>query len=147
MAGQRVEIVPFEENHRQAVIDLWTKDGIDSAPHNEPATAINNKLALDRELFLVAVIDGEVVGTAMGGYDGHRGWLYSVKVREASRRCGVGTALLERVERLLRERGCLKLNLQVMSGNLGAVAFYEDLGYRVEERISMGKRLYSDDLA
>jgi ribosomal protein S18 acetylase RimI-like enzyme len=39
--------------------------------------------------------------------------------------------------------GCLKVNLQVLASNAEVIAFYQKLGYRVEERISMGKRLYS----
>jgi ribosomal protein S18 acetylase RimI-like enzyme len=83
-----------------------------------------------------------VIGTVMGGYDGHRGWVYSVAVRPAERRKGVGTALLGRLEEAFVARGCLKVNLQVRESNAGVAAFYERLGYTVEERISMGKRLY-----
>jgi ribosomal protein S18 acetylase RimI-like enzyme len=41
----------------------------------------------------------------------------------------------------LAERGCPKINLQVLASNAGVVEFYRKLGYRVEERISMGKIL------
>lgn len=112
-----------------------------SAPHNDPATAIRNKRRVDPELFFVAEVDGVVVGTVMGGYDGHRGWIYSLAVRVDHQRRGIGAELVRRVERKLSDRGCLKINLQVMSSNAGVVAFYEKLGYAVEERISMGKRL------
>jgi ribosomal protein S18 acetylase RimI-like enzyme len=37
--------------------------------------------------------------------------------------------------------GCSKINLQVRSTNANAVAFYRPLGYLIEERTSMGKRL------
>jgi hypothetical protein len=33
-------------------------------------------------------------------------------------------------------------HLQVRTSNAGVVGFYEKLGYRVEELVSMGKRLY-----
>ena len=90
----------------------------------------------------MALAGGAVVGTAMGGYDGHRGWVYAVAVGRAHRRAGVGSALLRRLEALLAGRGCLKVNLQVRATNAGVVAFYKQLGYAVEERVSMGKRLY-----
>jgi ribosomal protein S18 acetylase RimI-like enzyme len=36
--------------------------------------------------------------------------------------------------------GCTKINLQVRASNSAVTAFYEKLGYAVEERISMGRR-------
>jgi ribosomal protein S18 acetylase RimI-like enzyme len=137
-----MEIRTYEDRDEQAVIALWAEVLSDSAPHNDPATSLRNKRAVDRELLLVAVVDNAVVGTVMGGYDGHRGWVYSVAVAPAHRRRGIGGALLRRLEAVLVERGCLKVNLQVRSSNAGVVAFYESLGYAVEERVSMGKRLY-----
>lgn len=137
-----MQIRPYQESDEEAVIELWRAVSANDAPHNDPATALRKKLAVDRDLLLVAEIDGKVVGTVMGGYDGHRGWVYAVAVCPDHRRKGVGSALLRRVEEALAERGCLKVNLQVVASNLGAVKFYEILGYRVEERVSMGKRLY-----
>ena len=132
----------YQDFDRQAVIALWNEVLPDSAPHNDPATSIRNKLAVERELFYVADIDGVVAGTVMGGYDGHRGWIYSVAVKPQFRRRGVASALIRQLEADLIARGCLKVNLQVRSSNAGAVACYETLGYRVEPNISMGKRLY-----
>ena len=80
----------------------------------------------------------------MGGYDGHRGWIYSLAVAEADRRGGLGTALMREIERKLKALGCLKINLQVLPSNLEVVEFYERLGFSVEERVSMGKRLYDE---
>jgi len=137
-----VQIRPYQDADEAAVIALWNEERADAAPHNDPATVIRNKLSVERELFLVAVVEGAIVGTVMGGYDGHRGWVYEVMVGRTHRRQGIGSALLRRLEALLAGRGCMKVNLQVRASNAGAVAFYERLGYAVEERISMGKRLY-----
>ena len=98
-------------------------------------------MTVQRDLFFVALLDGKLVGTVMGGYDGHRGWVYSLAVTPELRRRGIGTALVRHVERALRERGCPKINLQVLASNAATVAFYEKLGYAVEERVSMGKVL------
>ena len=83
-----------------------------------------------------------MIGTVMGGYDGHRGWIYSLAVDERERHRGIGTALVENIEESLKALGCLKVNLQVVGSNSIVVDFYEKLGFAVEDRISMGKRLY-----
>jgi ribosomal protein S18 acetylase RimI-like enzyme len=123
------------------VAALWREVFPDAPPHNVPEEDIRRKLAVQQELFFVAEEGGEVVGTALAGYDGHRGWVYYVAVEPSRRRRGVGAALMARVEEGLRALGCPKLNLQVRSSNRQAVAFYERLGYAVEERVSMGKLL------
>jgi ribosomal protein S18 acetylase RimI-like enzyme len=90
-------------------------------------------LKIQPELFLVGVNDHLLVGTAMAGYDGHRGWVYYLAVDPAYRRNGIGTALMEKAEGLLVQKGCPKLNLQIRADNSDLQAFYERLGYTVEE--------------
>ena len=134
-------IRPYAEGDEEAAVALWRVVFPDAPARNDPRRDLRRKLAVQRELFLVAEEDGAAVGTAMAGYDGHRGWVYYVAVAPAYRRRGIGAALMRRVEEALKAVGCGKLNLQVRAGNDGAVAFYRDLGYEVEERVSMGKRL------
>ena len=140
-----MEIRPYSESDEAAVAALWRKVFPGSPAWNHPETDIQRKLSVQRELFLVALADGELVGTAMGGYDGHRGWVYYVAVSRRYRRRGIGTALMQRVEEELLRLGCPKINLQVRASNQEVVAFYEQLGYEVEERVSMGKRLMEPD--
>ena len=123
---------------------LWTKvfgyDGL----HNDPYVSIERKTSRDPDLFMVALANGKVVGTVMGGYDGHRGWVYSLAVDDRERHKGIGSTLIDKIEESLKALGCLKVNLQVVASNSGVVEFYEKLGFTVEDRISMGKRLYSE---
>jgi ribosomal protein S18 acetylase RimI-like enzyme len=126
---------------RDQVIALWnTVFGYESA-HNEPSLVIDTKLAADDGLFFVAIIDNQVIGTIMAGYDGHRGWIYSVAVHPEHRKQGIGSLLVSQAECALAERGCMKINLQIVAGNESVAAFYESLGYAVEQRVSMGKRI------
>lgn len=82
----------------------------------------------------------------MAGYDGHRGWLYAVAVRQQYQRDGIGTLLVRKAEDALREIGCAKVNLQVRTTNEAVVRFYQRLGYIVEERVSLGRRIVADGL-
>ena len=139
--ANQLQIRCFADADANEVAALWNTVFAYAAPHNEPTAVIRQKLAVQRELFLVAVLDGSVVGTVMGGYDGHRGWVYSLAVDPRARRQGIGTALMKHLEQKLAARGCPKVNLQVLASNAGTVEFYRKLGYAVEERISMGKLL------
>ena len=136
-----IQIRPYSESDEAAVADLWRQVFPGSPSWNHPETDIQRKLSVQRELFLVAALGSEIVGTAMAGYDGHRGWVYYVAVSPRHRRQGIGTALMNNVEQRLASLGCPKLNLQVRASNHEVVSFYESLGYEAEERISMGKRL------
>jgi ribosomal protein S18 acetylase RimI-like enzyme len=138
---QQIDIRPFQESDQPSVVALWTSVFAYSSAHNEPVSVIQHKLAVQRDLFFVARLDGRVVGTVMGGYDGHRGWIYSLAVSPEVRNRGIGSALMQQVEKELRKVGCPKVNLQVVASNAATVDFYKKLGYSIEERVSMGKLL------
>jgi len=136
-----LQIRPYLEKDQRGVATLWREVFPDNSPWNVPEEDIARKLNLQREHFLVAETEGQIVGTAMAGFDGHRGWIYYVAVREKYRKKGIGKALMERVEKDLIKIGCTKLNLQVRSSNKEVVEFYIKLGYDIEDRVSMGKLL------
>lgn len=138
-------IKPFENaSHREQVIALWLAVFGYETAHNSPNLVIDKKIAVSDGLFFVAVADVAIVGTIMAGYDGHRGWIYSVAVHPDHRKQGIGSNLVAHAERALTERGCMKVNLQIMEGNEAVAAFYSSLGYSVEKRVSMGKRIHEN---
>ncbi len=141
MTTQSFTIRPYAEADEAGVVRLWREVFPDNPPWNEPRADIHRKLACQRELFLVGDLGGRVVATVMAGFDGHRGWVHLVAVAPDCRRRGFGRALMAAAEERLRQIGCTKINLQVRASNRDVVSFYERLGYAVEERVSMGKRL------
>jgi chromate reductase, NAD(P)H dehydrogenase (quinone) len=132
-------IRPFAPNDRDGVVALWTDVFADDPPRNAPPGLIDRKVTVQPELFLVALQDGRVVGTVLGGYDGVRGWIHHLAVEPGARRAGVASRLMAQVERGLAALGCPKINLQVRATNAAVIAFYERLGYVAEDRLSMGK--------
>ncbi|RMP65614.1 hypothetical protein ALQ18_04050 [Pseudomonas marginalis pv. marginalis] len=140
--SSRHPIGPYRDRqHRAQVVALWQEAfGYDTA-HNLPSLAIDKKLAVNDGLFFVATDKKAVIGTVLAGYDGHRGWLYSVAVHADYRRHGLGASLVRHAEQALTALGCMKINLQITGGNDAVVGFYEALGYAVEPRISMGKKI------
>ena len=133
-----MQIRPCSEHDRPGVIALWERVFPDDPPHNAPAKVFDAKLAMRDDMLFVATDAGAVIGTAMAGYDGHRGWLYTVAVSPDRRRRGIGAALVRHAVDALRAAGCTKVNLQIRATNTAVRGFYEALGFEVEERLSMG---------
>lgn len=141
----RPRIRLFEAADEDAVIALWDAAGL-LRPWNDPRADIARKLTVQPELFVVAEAgDGTLVGAVMAGFDGHRGWMNYLATAPTVRGQGVGRALVTHVERALAALGCPKVNLQVRADNEAAVGFYRHLGFTVDEVVSMGKRLISDE--
>ncbi len=142
-AFRTMHLRPYQSTDEAAIVALWHECGL-TRPWNDPHRDIARKLAQQPELFLVATQDDIVVGTAMVGFDGHRGWVYYLAVSPGHRRLAIGRTLMQDAERLLIERGCPKLNLMVRSSNADVIAFYRQLGYTPDDVVSLGKRLIDD---
>lgn len=139
-----MQIRSYLATDEPGLIRLWEQCEL-TRPWNDPRRDIARKLWIRPDLLLVAAEAGEIVGSVMVGYEGHRGWINYLAVAPDHRKQGLGRLLMAEAElRLLRE-GCPKVNLQVRAGNDEVVAFYRRLGYDVEEMVSMGKRLIRDE--
>ena len=138
-----MKIVDFQPSiHQEPVIELWSSVFNYGTAHNDPALAIAKKTAfVDHQFFVALSDDSRVIGTVMIGYDGHRGWIYSLAVAPERQRLGLGTKLMNHAESTLKALGCMKINLQIVEGNEKVEAFYQTLGYATEKRISMGKQI------
>ncbi len=139
-----MNVRPFTERDTETVIALWQACDL-VWPWNDPHKDIQRKLEVGRELFLVGEVDGRVVAAAMGGYEGHRGWVNYLAVHPDCRRHGYGRTLMHALEQELLALGCPKLNLQVRESNTAVIQFYEALGYGNDHVVSFGKRLIADD--
>ncbi len=133
-------IVTYRDDQFAGLDALWREVFPNDPPRNRAAQSVPAKLAEQPDLLFVAVDGDAVIGSIMAGYDGHRGWLYAVAVSKVRQGEGIGRALVAHAEQALRDKGCIKVNLQVREGNPVA-GFYEKLGYEIEPRTSMGKSL------
>ena len=136
-------IRPFAPRDTESVVSLWQDTGL-TRSWNNPHLDIQRKLAVQPELFLVAIDGDDVVGSVMGGYDGHRGWIYYLATSPRRRGEGIARTLVETVEEALLEMGCPKVQLMVREGNDGVLGFYDALGYERFDVATTGKRLIAD---
>jgi ribosomal protein S18 acetylase RimI-like enzyme len=138
--AQDLHIRPLAVTDFAAVIDLWRVCNL-LRPWNDPRSDIAAKLANSPDLLLVGMLDGAVVASVMIGYDGHRGWINYLAVHPDWQRHGYGRQMMDAAEDRLRTMGCAKINLQIRTGNDDAIAFYQALGFKDDQVLSMGKRL------
>jgi ribosomal protein S18 acetylase RimI-like enzyme len=121
---------------------LWDTagTGIHLGRSDEPEE-LARKLQRDPDLFLVAEVAGELAGTVIGGYDGRRGLVYHLAVRPHLQGQGIGSALLDEVERRLVSKGCLKSYLLVLPGNAPLLDYYQKRGWERMPVTLLGKEL------
>ena len=115
-------------------LKLW--ESIEAGMHvgrSDTPDEIQKKLKRDPDLFLVAELNEEIVGTVIGGYDGRRGMIYHLAVHESVRNKGVGALLLKEVEDRLQAKGCLKCFLLTFTDNVTAIEFYKNRGWREQK--------------
>jgi ribosomal protein S18 acetylase RimI-like enzyme len=139
-----MRIRPFRGEDEAPVVALWRQCGL-TRPWNDPHKDIARKLKVQPELFLVGTVDATIIATVMAGYEGHRGWINYLAVAPALRGRGYARSLMQSAEKVLLERGCPKINLQVRASNADAISFYRHIGYGQDQSVSLGKRLIRDD--
>jgi ribosomal protein S18 acetylase RimI-like enzyme len=126
-----------------AARSLWENagPGIHVRRSDEPEE-IRKKLQRDPDLFLVAESGGRLIGTIIGGFDGRRGLIYHLAVQAEYRQLGLGSLLMDEVEKRLKDKGCIKCYLMVAEGNEAAMRFYEKRHWeRMDTIYTYGKEL------
>ncbi len=131
----------FEEDYA-AVIRLWNEagSGIHLGRSDAPAE-LQRKLQRDPDLFLVAELEGNLIGAVIGGFDGRRGLIYHLAVDQTYRTRGIGSRLMDAVESRLRAKGCIRCYLLVVIDNTDAMRYYEKHGWQAMNVVTYGKDL------
>ncbi len=144
MNENRVTIRQFDfREDYDSVYKLWEQagGGIHLRRSDEPGE-IAKKLERDPDLFLLAEVDGSIVGTVLGGFDGRRGMMYHLAVIEAYRCQGIASRLVNELEKRLKAKGCIRYYLLVTKDNVEAVRFYEHRGWvQMDALLAFGKDL------
>lgn len=97
--------------------------------------ATERYLARNPGLSFIAKSEGRIVGCAMSGHDGRRGYLHHVAVDTAYRRRGVATTLVRRCIAALGALGIEKTHLDVIAHNHLAQAYWTYLGWKRRDDI------------
>jgi len=134
-----IEIRRYRSGDGPALRAFWGEIGLHSIGDDD--TGLDRMAERNPGLVLVAVRGEAIVGTALGGWDGRRGWLYHVGTAAAERRSGLGRRLVHELERKLRILGCRKVNVIVRDDNPDGLAFWRAVGYEPAPARQLGREL------
>jgi ribosomal protein S18 acetylase RimI-like enzyme len=136
-----IEYRPCELSDTPAVLEFWRRAGAIARPTDD-AEGLAARLERDADLFLLALAEGTVIGTLMGGWDGWRGNMYRLVVDPRHRRKGVAKELVDRVEEALCRRGARRITSLVFHDEPGAADFWRSAGYEPDAAVTR----YAKDL-
>ncbi len=116
------------------VLELWRK--ADATPGvTDNADDLRRAITESSAHVLVAEVDGRVIGSIIGVFDGWRGNIYRLAVHPDFRRHGVARSLVAEVERKFAEQGAKRITALVEKDHPWAMSFWEAVEYRVDERV------------
>lgn len=118
---------------------LWTEAGF--RVHGDDDRGLARMVRRNPGLVLVAVEGTRIVGSALGGWDGRRGWIYHLATVATHRRQGIATRLVARIEAGLFDLGCPKVNVLVQGANGAGREFWIGRGYVAGTAKQFGKEL------
>jgi ribosomal protein S18 acetylase RimI-like enzyme len=150
-----VVIRAFEPADGDMVRELWRQAGFRLIGDDDEGLA--RFAERNPGLFLVGLAEpsdaardempGTIVASAMGAWDGRRGWIYHVTTATSYRRKGIAATLVARIEAALADLGAQRVNVLVRDGNDGGHAFWQSAGYELAGSRQYGKPLSRADLA
>ena len=109
------------------------------------ADATRRYLRRNPGMSFVAESGPDMVGCAMAGHDGRRGYLQHVIVAPAYRRRGIARELVGRCIAALNAQGIEKMHLDVMADNGEAMSFWEHLGWDRRDDLVRYSLITSED--
>ena len=136
-----------EENDLRGVVDIFITEFL-----KEPFKEIwskENALKKVKKYFkesniLVAEINNEIVGFIISStylfYDGNRGYIEDICVKEEFKKKGIGTKLMQKAEDYFKEKGIKTFNLMTSKKN-DVFKFYEKLGYKETHLVLFEKNI------
>jgi ribosomal protein S18 acetylase RimI-like enzyme len=130
------DIRKFMIDDYDALIKLWKSAGLPFKPSGrDRKDSIVRELKHGNALFLVAVKDGAIIGSAFGTHDGRKGWINRVAVAPPYRRQGIAARLVNEIEEHLGDIGIGIIACLIENWNRESMVFFEKAGYKRHDDI------------
>jgi ribosomal protein S18 acetylase RimI-like enzyme len=132
-----IEIRPCRLEECAAVLAMWARAGAIPSP-TDTLEEVNRLVREHADALLVAIRQGSIVGSIIGGWDGWRGNVYRLAVVPEARRAGLARRLVDAAERMLVSKGARRISALVERHEAHAVGFWDalaDRGWHRDERM------------
>jgi ribosomal protein S18 acetylase RimI-like enzyme len=139
LSSAEITVRRCQAGEASAVLELWGQSRSEHASTADRPADVERLIAESPAALLVAERDGEIVGALIAAWDGWRGNMYRLAVREDSRRQGIGLALARAGESYLHDCGARRVTALVAFGDETAESFWERAGYPLDQEI--GRRV------
>jgi ribosomal protein S18 acetylase RimI-like enzyme len=97
----------------------------------------------DTNIFLVAVSEGNLIGSIVGTHDGRKGWINRLAVHPDFQRRGIARQLVRKVEGYLSKNGIDITACLIEGYNRDSMTFFQKIGYLKHEDVTyFSKRKY-----
>jgi putative acetyltransferase len=135
----KIETREFSIEDYAAAVELWKKvEGVEIA-EGDSKDEITRYLLRNPGLSRVASAGSIIVGVALCGHDGRRGYIYHLAVDPNFQRRGVGKRLLDECLDRLRGTGVTRVLVMVAKDNPRGRDFWRSNGWEeLESAIAMG---------
>jgi len=142
----------MKTNMREMTIDdydvayaLWESSEGVGLSDADSKVGIKNFLIRNPGLSYVAVDGEKIIGAALCGHDGRRGYIHHLSVQVAYREQGIGRSLVNRCMFALMRIGIAKCHLFVFDENQGAIKFWEKAGWTQRVELMMMSQHLAED--
>jgi len=121
----------FSIKDYDALITLWNDVQLPFKPKGrDKRDKIECEIKQENAIFLVAEINGKLVGSVFGTHDGRKGWINRLVVASEFQRQNIAKKLIAEVEYRFSELGIDIIACLIEDWNTKSLQVFEKLGYK-----------------
>ncbi len=141
MKPDNIIIRKFRMDDYENVLKLWDEAGLHYRPKGrDNRQQIEKELKSNQAIFLVAEVEGIIVGVVLGTHDCRKGWINRLAVVKEYRRQNIARKLVTIAETHLNEIGIDVIACMIENENHISKEFFKRLGYEKGEVEYFSKR-------
>ncbi len=129
MNVRKASLRQYAFSDQNDLVELWSVCGL-LRPWKDPLEDIHLCVTMPSSELVVGDSAGQLIGSAMLGHDGHRGWVYYLAVHPNWQRNGIGRSLMSYAEGWMDQHQVPKIQAMIGADNLPVRGFYRRLGYQ-----------------